>query len=494
MSTKRKNINLKILGLFNKLSFHFKVAACSGAPAVHDLQLSQLDTRMFNIKGGSINICNFDFSGKTIIQTNEKFTKSFKAAMAGQIQIVFFWWELKMNPSGTILLSCAPHWSHPDTDRLAQSDDQAVRRNSIPWRDHWMQGCYFLNSNEWFDKDEKAYITAFHDEFSWWFDIREKPDDTLAIERPVCSCLFHVANSRNRIYQINDLYGRYNPKLFSDEEPNYLLFIGDHILWALHISLVQKRSKVFVLQEDSFCAKSLENFASYNKVKVHFIKDLKEIGYDVTYVMAEPHFNSSVLPWDNSLKLWKYVRELRDIQHQEFTITPASVKIFAVPVSFLNLHKIRWPLKSTCGGFDHELFDQVIEAASLKADENVEPFSLWEYPSISLSEPKEIFNLDFSCNEIEISDTTVNIEDFSKVCNGIVLWVEYPKLQDNFEMLATYDARKFSVGEIIRWYLQDRQGVHLIPSSNVEVGFKSVKISTRFDQVDDKLSMDFNYL
>lgn len=501
MSRKCKNLKLIDLRNVSRFSFFlFKVAKCSGLPAIHDLQLSQLETGKFKTLGGPFKICDIDFSGKTVIETSEKFTKKFLAAYGdeyddGGVNTVFFWWELRMNPSGTVLLSCAPHWSHPDTDRLANSGDEIVRHNSIPWRDHWMQGCYYLNSKLKLQKDKPAYVTAFHDEFSWWFDIREDPVDNLAIERPMCSCLFHLTNSRNHILQMNYPW-RYRFYLTGEKE-KCILFLGDHNLVALEAMFQTISSKFFLLQEDSLCAKSMQNFISYNEalneVSVNLIKDLEEIGNEIiTDCCGEPHYNSAVLPWDNHLKFWKQVRQLRKLQQKEFRISPFGVRIHAIPVKFLNLHKIRWPLKSTCEGFDHELFDKVVEAASLMADENVEPFSLWEYPCIALGQPTKILELLFSDNKIENSETDVNIDDFSEVCNGIAIWSETIYENTAFKV-SCGPSTKPEVGDAISWPIQYPQGVHLIPCSKTETGFRSIKISTRFDQNDDKLVMDFSY-
>lgn len=399
-----------------------------------------------------------------------------------------------MNPSGSILLSCAPHWCHPDTDTTANSKDETVRRNSIPWRDHWMQGCFYINSKLELKKDGSAVICACHDEFSWWFEIKQ--DEQESIERPMCVCSFHLVNSRNRISQINDR-SKLIPylKLFEEHEGKCFLFVGDHNLLALVAAAVQKASKIYLLEEDSFCRRSLENFISANNLinAIHMVKDLNELGtVEVSNVIAEPHFNSAALLWDNMTQFWKQIRRLKDVGKNIFEITPIGASIFAVPVRFLNLHKIRWPLKSTCGGFDHEIFDCVVELASSLADENVEPFSLWEYPCVALGAPTNIFNMSFKDDVIEASEKIINIGDGNETCNGVALWVEWNN--DEKTRFSTGPLSDFKFGELISWKMSERQGVHLIPSSKIVAGtIKKIEIKTRFDQSNERLAMDFIY-
>jgi type III protein arginine methyltransferase len=139
-------------------------------PAIHDLQLSQFPLDKFTPLTSRIKVCDIDFSGKLRIPENEAFTEEFQTLASGEANAVFFWWDIRMDPEGTIVLSCAPHWNHPDTETLAKSKDEVTRRNSIPWRDHWMQGCFYLKSRFNFDENSRGFVKSTHDEFSWWFE------------------------------------------------------------------------------------------------------------------------------------------------------------------------------------------------------------------------------------------------------------------------------------------------------------------------------------
>lgn len=469
-----------------------QISTCLGVPAIHDLQLSQLPLEKFTSVCGPFKIFDVDFSGKDVIKRDERLVRAFKAQKFGRANAVFFWWDIKMNPSGSILLSCAPHWSHPDTEVLAASNSEVIRRNAIPWRDHWMQGCFFVQSALSLKPNGTVVIVAERDEFSWWFNICNEQQADLPTERPFCSCMFHIANSRNRIMQINERSkSMIHKKLINDLKSDSVLFVGDHNVMALFTARIKRSMKVYLLQDDKICRRSLENIAPASD-NFMMVNSLKEINHSISCVLAEPHFNRAVLPWDNFTELWKLTKQLKEIQSNKITISPETASIHAVPVHFLNLHKIRWPLKSTCEGFDHKLFDQVVEAASSLTDAKVEPFTLWEYPCVALGPAVQIFEMNMNDEIIKSQENSLKIEDFSKACNGIAFWVEY-KL-DGTASFSCGPSQSVITGELITWKMEERQGVHLIPCSKVEAGLMNgVGIQTQYNEVEEKLQVDFNY-
>lgn len=396
------------------------------------------------------------------IPTVEQFSRQFLVERDGQANAIFFWWDIKMNPSGSILLSCAPHWNHPDTDALAMSEDEIKRRNSIPWRDHWMQGCFYIQRSLHLDKGEPAVVVAQHDEFSWCFDVRSPSHADIRCNRPFCSCGFHIKNSRNRILQMNDHSKIAHFEAFlSDLSGECLLFAGDHNVLA-------------DFYHRKFDAKAVGNGKSTK----------------ISHIVAEPHFNNAVLPWDNFTEFRSFLKNIKGTQ--ELSILPAAASIHAVPVHFLNLHKIRWPLKSSCEGFDHQIFDRVVEMASSLADANVEPFMLWEYPCIALGPASSIFQINFQEEEVESSIKSILVDNFSNVCNGVAFWVEY-----NFTgrwSSSHGPSSQIESGKLVNWKMQDRQGVHLIPSDSVEAGsISAVSIKTHLDSESQQLDMEFTY-
>lgn len=465
---------------------------CRGTHAIHDLQLSQLTLNNFTSMSEPTEICKFDFSGKSPIPVDEQFKRKIAVSAVGKVNCVFFWWDLNMNPSGSILLSCGPHWTHPDTELLSNSQKEVVRQNAIPWRDHWMQGCFSLKEQSVSDVGV-IYLTACHDEFSWWVDAQQDDnvDDDFFLERPTCTCLFHIVNSRNRIMQMNAFLR--SPQLVPTS--GNILFVGDCNLAVLRATQSFEERKVYVLQEDPLSFKIVKSFIQCNKLeqKAQLLSNLNEVPRSITNVQAEPHFNNSVLPWDNITKFYSTVKKLEKRQTEEFSVSPVAASIYALPVEYLNLHKIRWPLKSTVEGFDHQLFDHVIELASSLADDNVEPFSLWEYPCRASGEAKKIFEVNFMNEKlIETSTLTRTDVDIKKSCNGVALWVEW--LVDDDNCRSCGPETSIIVGELIKWKMQHRQGVHLIPCSAIEKGeIESIDVKTSFDEKAEQIEMIFEY-
>ena len=103
-------------------------------------------------------------------------------------------------------------------------------------------------------------------------------------------------------------------------------------------------------------------------------------------VFSEPHFNTSLLPWHN-IRTNFLLKESRHFLPQPTSkkasvdatsvegksrissvapvdvltsalVLPAQMELYALPVSFLNLWKIRAPCHQRCG-FDLKLFDEV---------------------------------------------------------------------------------------------------------------------------------------
>ncbi|KAG5678917.1 hypothetical protein PVAND_008541 [Polypedilum vanderplanki] len=466
------------------------VKNCRGLASIHDLQLNQFPLNEFKSITEPINICQIDFSGNIVIPYKESFKYKFKSSMNTESVVIFFWWSIYMTKNHDILLSCAPHWAYPDTNNTL---DEVTKRNALPFRDHWMQGIYFVPKS--LKKDNEYILVASHDEFSWSFDVHF---DTIneQIERPICcSCIFHMCNSRNKIMQINDESKRLAfMEIMRRTELQNVLFIGDHSLLSLIACHASNAKSINVLQKDELCFKSLKNFIEFNgfKNKIHLVNDLSQIqDNEITHVIAEPYFQNAVLPIDNIIEIYSIINELKKMTKQ-FQVVPRKAKIFAVPIHFLHLYKIRWPLKSSCEGFDHSFFDKVIERASEIADENVEAFSLWEYPSIAIGSATEVFEFNFNENKISKGAASVEIDNFSNNCNGIAFWIEWI-LDENAFSFSTGPSSSIISGELINWKF-DRQAVHLIPYKHIVRGIlSSIEIKSQFDTIEEKISFDFSY-
>jgi type III protein arginine methyltransferase len=221
------------------------VNQCQGNGALNDIQLSQFPLKEFKVVTNPLKACEFDFSRK--IPEHEKKCIEFVAQEDAKSTTIFFWWDLNMNESGSIKLSCAPHWSHPDTEELSEnSKNEIVRQNAIPWRDHWMQACFHIQ-NKTLKKGEQYQLSAVHDKFSWNFDIF--PEKFPRLPMPTCSCSFHRL-SKNGILQINDESRRSAFVKFLQKHKNMecALFVGDHSMMSLLAAKMECAGRIFVYQ------------------------------------------------------------------------------------------------------------------------------------------------------------------------------------------------------------------------------------------------------
>ncbi|CAO1305720.1 unnamed protein product [Diamesa tonsa] len=477
------------------------VNSCTGQPSIQDVQLSQF--KSFTSIADPIKVCEIDFSGKTVIPKKDQFVKEFQSKHTGVAHVVFFWWDLNMNPSGSIVLSCAPHWSHPDTAELMKTSNNQPQ-NVIPWRDHWMQGIYHLRSELIINEGESAFMVANHDEFSWWFNLDRKIPTETEVSMPGCNCIYHAINSRNRIMQSGETSrAKQFLKYFEDniEPKTQILFISDHSLIALAIGASCKVSdtlQVHVWDQHLLSYKSMKNFIISNQIqdKVNLINKLEELpSTEITNVVGEPYFHTATLPWENISMFMEKLKEFKKIQYNlPFHITPMKALIYAVPVKFLNLHKIQWPLKLSCEGFDHQIFDEFVQSASDMTDRNVEAFSLWEYPCVALGSPVCIADVDFgigltkSFNKIT---TNLKVTSNTDKCNGLALYVNW-QLNDRLT-ISSGPEEAITINSLIKWKIHERQAVHLIPERFAEKSpITDISIGVSFNETNE-ISMDFSY-
>lgn len=125
------------------------VSHCAGAHSVCDIQLSQVPPHRFTPLGPlctmfrsdahfwtniyylyipnesspfSGNLClslfsslppSVDFS-KPVSSAPQSHSSSFPAQSSGRAQVVLSWWDIDMDPSGSIVCSMAPSWTYPD--------------------------------------------------------------------------------------------------------------------------------------------------------------------------------------------------------------------------------------------------------------------------------------------------------------------------------------------------------------------------------------------
>lgn len=77
---------------------------------------------------------------------------------------------------------------------------------------------------------------------------------------------------------------------------------------------------------------------------------------EVNLVLAEPYFQSAVLPWE-VLRFWYLLKQLRQAK-----VMPQAVSLWALPLQLDHLHKIRQPVSSV-HDFKITIFDNLIEVS-----------------------------------------------------------------------------------------------------------------------------------
>jgi hypothetical protein len=280
-------------------------------------------------------------------------------------------------------------------------------------------------------------------------------------------------------------------KLLKNVEIKSVLFVGDCNILSLISAYYSHISKIYIYQEDEMCFKIMSMLIDANRLsdRVQLVNNLACVD-EFSHLIADPNFNNATLSLDAITEFYRIVSKVKKVYAKPFQIYPASVKIYAVPVTFLNLHKIRWPLEATCEGFDHKHFDSIIELASKAADESVEPFALCEYPSRPVGEALCIYEINFNAETIPES-TLSRIKIDEPECNGIAFWLDWSFHDENVISSGPLNSIKF--GELINWKF-DRQFVHLIPHKDIVSGIlKSVEIKFHHDEDEGEIKMDFSY-
>ncbi|KAL3860195.1 hypothetical protein ACJMK2_010353 [Sinanodonta woodiana] len=471
-----------------------KISSCGGAPSLHDLQLDQLPLSAFTPLTVPLKVFRFDFSGKTVLRPDESVGTVVKSLNAGQVDAIFMWWDLEMDEEGEIILSCAPRWAHPTPSHMQ-------------WRDHWMQAIYYPYNNITVKENEELKVISSHDEYSFWFDVSKETSEerTDGIkDRPVCTCGAHITHSRSRLAMVSDPYRLdiYIKTLQQNITPDSVcLCISDGGLLPL-IAARHGAKQVFALESNHQCSRFVMDFVKQNNLQDRvtvLCKRPEEVttqdlcGLKVSVILAEPVFQSSVLPWDH-IYFWYAIDELREHMTRDCKILPKSMSIKTVAVDYTDLWKIRAPV-GICEGFDLKIFDDLIQETIEKVDAHVEPQPLWEYPCRALSMELEALNLDFtSCvrdHENFTTELTMKIESQSH-CNGVVVWSEFDF--GDALVLSTGPKEPVVLDKKIEWDMYTRQGVHFLQNSEKEDAHKQdkfIRVKVDFKPSNGNVSLGF---
>ncbi|XP_030374210.1 protein arginine N-methyltransferase 7 [Scaptodrosophila lebanonensis] len=475
-----------------------EVLQCSGEATLHDVQLSQLPTNEFRPVTQPVQIFQFDFQRKETRDKKREQVVRVKAIQAGAAELVFYWWNIEMDDDGEILLSCAPYWAHPELKQLgADQTGQRPLANTVPWRDHWMQAIYYIPKPLQLSTAGKEFwLVCNHDEYSLWFDAYiEAP--LKPVRRHTCTCDLHMTYSRSRIGQLNQAkrnkaYLRQLEQTITKD--SHVLVLGDGCLLGIATAKMEAVS-VICHEPHRFSRRLLTSITKKNQLNnVKFIDRLEQLGETelkaLTHIVAEPYFLNAILPWDN----FYFGTLLLKIQQQlnlSVVITPCVARIFALPVHFLDLHKIRTPV-GNCEGFDLTLFDKMVEHSVELAQSKVEAQPLWEYPSRALSQPQEILCVnfkDFSAEQRQEGSFT--LPGNSEQCNGVALWVDWQLNANDTSAKSTVSSgpvEPIEIGKFVKWDMFVRQGVHF---TRPESRSKHVDWSTEFKPLLGQLNFNF---
>lgn len=438
------------------------ISECAGASAVHDLQISQLHPSEFVALSKPVPVFRFNFTDANTMSNKDHQAYAIVAEETGRCHAVIMWWELAMDQENKIVLSCAPCWAHPEAHKA-------------PWRDHWMQGVYYPPDATEVKKGEMFYLTACRDQYSMWFSVTNK-EVKQEVSHPVCTCGLHMMMSQTRVAMLNDV-GRHKKfistlrKIVTSDTVCLCLGSGSQLPF---IAARLGAKKVYTVETDSVLRGVAEEYIAENDLSSVMVLDgipehLPDSNEDkmVNIILAEPFFNTSLLPWHN-LHFWFLLPALSHLLAPGTVIVPCRAVFRAVAVQFIDLWKIRAPVQCA-EGFDLSSFDELVQSSQGVSDDPVEPQPLWEYPAIALTEPFSLATFDLSLDlpsSLSQKSGTVCFETCGK-CNAVAIWTDFELDSEN--MVTTGPREKVQPGSKVCWDQCSRQGVYFFKNSGQHV-------------------------
>ncbi|XP_072836614.2 protein arginine N-methyltransferase 7 [Pogona vitticeps] len=400
---------------------------CPGAPSVYDIQLNQVPQSDFVVLSEVVTMFSVDFS-KPVSRAPASSTVQLEPIRSGRAQVVLSWWDIDMDPAGSIKCTMAPYWVQPASE-------------DIPWRDHWMQCVYFLPDERPVLQGQPVHLTAFHDDYSIWYKLQkgrnEGAETGAPIESPVCRCQAHLLWNRPRFGELNDQNrtARYLEALQKVLEPSSVcLSLSDgSLLPALAHHLGAE--KVFALESSAISHSLMQKIFKANRLedKIKIIEKNPELltssdleDRKVSLLIGEPFFSTSLLPWHN-LYFWYARTALARHLTNDVTVLPQSASLHVMIVEFKDLWRIRSPC-GTCEGFDVSVMDEMIKKSlDFRESREAEPHPLWEYPCKSLSDPLEVLTFNFQQTVPEHMIRKEGLLSLSRPgkSHGAVLWMDY---------------------------------------------------------------------
>uniref|UniRef100_A0A671WST0 Protein arginine N-methyltransferase n=1 Tax=Sparus aurata TaxID=8175 RepID=A0A671WST0_SPAAU len=454
------------------------VGRCAGAHSVCDIQLSQVSPHSFTPLGPLCTIVDFS---KPVSSVFKSHSSQFVAQSGGRAQVVLSWWDIDMDPSGSIVCTMAPSWTYPQ---------------SKMWRDHWMQSVYFLSAERRVTEGEELSLTVCHDDYSLWYslqsDSQQDPQTVVPPSRPCCTCQAHLVWTRPRFGELNDRRRTesYVSALRSVlREDSVCLGISDGSLLPVFAHMLGAK-KVICHSSSSSMFQHL--LALYNSIK---LQDLtcKAYFFQISVLMGEPYFSTSLLPW-HSLFFWYCRTALAGLLRPNATILPSSATLHMMAVEFQDLWRIRAPC-GTCEGFDVSPMDEMVQQSlDFRESREAEPHPLWEYPCRALTQSTAVMTFDFTQSVPQEPISSQGSLPFlrSGRCHGVALWMEY-HLTDDITVSAGLIGPISEQGEC-EWSRHRKQGVYFLrsPWESSGDGRAAVSYNFTFEPSSGDIKMDFS--
>ncbi|XP_047451239.1 protein arginine N-methyltransferase 7 [Mugil cephalus] len=470
---------------------------CAGAHSVCDVQLSQVPPGGFAPLGPLCTVFQVDFS-RPVSSAFASSSARFAARASGRAQVVLSWWDLDMDPGGTIVCSMAPSWTYPQPQ-------------GAPWRDHWMQSVYFLPAEVEVTEGDELVLTGCHDDYSLWFNLQTQrlqdssPSSPPSLSsRPSCSCLAHLVWNRPRFGELND---RRRTRSFVSalrsvlREDSVCLSVSDGSLLPVFAHMLGAK-KVFALENSRMSKQVIEQVLEGNSLKggVELLEvraeqlSISDLGGEqVSVLMGEPYFSTSLLPW-HSLFFWYCRTALAGLLRPGASILPRSASLHMVAVEFQDLWRIRAPC-GTCEGFDVTPMDEMVQRSlDFRESREAEPHPLWEYPCRALTESCAVMTFDFTQCVPEQPISSQGSLPLTRVgrCHGVALWMEY-QLTEDVTVSAGLTGPITEQGDC-DWTRHRKQGVYFLrsPWDSSGDGRAAVSYSFTFEPSSGDIKMDFS--
>lgn len=237
-----------------------------------------------------------------------------------------------------------------------------------------MQGVYYFPKPLDLHRRHDYSLVCCQDEYSLWFYLENVEfENDLGLEyyrRPVCDCGIHMAWPRTHVANLND---HVRNKIFLSQLKSQLVEVGREAivldlngssLLGLYASKLGAHT-VYILEDNCLNMGILREYMQTNRINnVEFITEdqvTDDLMKRVNIVTCNPNFSSALLPWEN-LKFAHLLYQFRKKLNTGAALMPDLCTYYAMPIEFMDLHKIRIAL-GKCEGIDMSPFDVLIEVS-----------------------------------------------------------------------------------------------------------------------------------